>query len=112
MAIAKVVTLYNATPGGTGAGTTYNIQTDGPRNVEAPFQVTIAATATVAIEGSLDNTTFVSLASFTATGAAMVALFPYMRANITSFGSGAVKAMLLGVDLVDGPGSAGTHLVA
>jgi len=66
----------------TGAGTvltvadTFNYQT---------IQATIAGTATVQCQGSLDNTTFETLGSLTATGSCVTeGAWKYIRANISA----------------------------
>lgn len=61
------------------------------------FQVVIATTATVTIEGRLDNSgtaPWVVIATFTVSGAQAVELFTFMRANVTAWTSGNVDAWL------------------
>ncbi len=51
--------------------------------------------ATVKLEGSLDNSTFIDVSNdFTASGGERVALMPFLRANVTVLGSGSVSAWL------------------
>lgn len=75
----------------TGAQTAVAVD-KGP--VERVVQAIVSATGTVAIEGSFDGSTnWVSIYSFTASGAQLVALFPYMRANISA-NTGAITVLL------------------
>lgn len=78
----------------TGASTTRNVQ-----NYDASeygiFQATISGTATVTIEGRLDRLhDWVVVDTFTASDASRITLFPEMRANVTSYSSGTVRASL------------------
>jgi hypothetical protein len=57
-------------------------------------QAVITGTATVVLEGSLDNTNWVTITSFTASGGSGVLLWPYLRGNVTSRTSGNVTLML------------------
>jgi len=83
------VTLQDAATA-TGAGTvqsvsdTFSYQT---------IQVVIAGTATVQCQGSLDNTTFETLGSLTATGSCVTeGAWKYIRANISACSSCTVTA--------------------
>jgi hypothetical protein len=61
------------------------------------LQVTGITTATVALEGSLDGTTFFTLGTaLTANGLVTVANAPkYLRANCTAYTSGTIIAKVL-----------------
>jgi len=77
------------------AGASVAVQADagGP----AFLQVTGITTATVALEGSLDGTTFFTLGTaLTANGLVTVAVAPkYLRANCTAYTSGTIVAKVL-----------------
>jgi hypothetical protein len=77
------------------AGASVAVQADagGP----AFLQVTGITTATVALEGSLDGTTFFTLGTaLTANGIVTVANAPkYLRANCTAYTSGTIIAKVL-----------------
>ncbi len=77
------------------AGASVAVQSDagGP----AFLQVTGITTATVALEGSLDGTTFFTLGTaLTANGLVTVANAPkYLRANCTAYTSGTIIAKVL-----------------
>ena len=77
------------------AGASVAVQADagGP----AFLQVTGITTATVALEGSLDGTTFFTLGTaLTANGLVTVANAPkYLRANCTAYTSGTIIAKVL-----------------
>ncbi len=83
-----------------GAGATFqpsNTKNSGDMGV-VQFQLT--NTATVKLEGSLDNVNFIDVSNdFAATGSEVndgerVALMPFMRANVTAHTSGTVSAWL------------------
>lgn len=75
------VTLQNAATA-TGAGTVLTVQDTFPYWT---IQATIAGTATVQCQGSLDNTTFETLGSLTATGSCVTeGAWKYIRANISA----------------------------
>jgi len=77
------------------AGASVAVQADagGP----AFLQVTGITTATVALEGSIDGTTFFTLGTaLTANGLVTVAVAPkYLRANCTAYTSGTIIAKVL-----------------
>lgn len=75
------VTLQNAATA-TGPGTVLSLQDTWKYQT---IQVTIAGTATVQCQGSLDNTTFETLGSLTATGSCVTeGAWKYIRANISA----------------------------
>jgi len=60
------------------------------------FQVEITGTATVQMQGRVDeNFSWHTLETYTASGADKVAVFPHMRANISAYSSGEVTAVLI-----------------
>jgi hypothetical protein len=75
------VTLQNAATA-TGVGTVQAVSDTFPYWT---IQVTIAGTATVQCQGSLDNTTFETLGSLTASGSCVTeGAWKYIRANISA----------------------------
>lgn len=86
------ITLLNSV---TASGASRAVQADagGP----AFLQVTGITTATVALEGSIDGTTFFTLGTaLTANGLVTVAVAPkYLRANCTAYTSGTIIAKVL-----------------
>ena len=53
-------------------------------------------TGTLKLQGSLDGTNFVDVASFTASGSVAVTIFPFLKGNLSSIGgsSGTVSLLL------------------
>lgn len=85
MADAKLVSIDGV--GATGAGTSVRIRVpSGKDNV--PVVIRGITTATVKVEGSLDGTNWVELASKSADFAGVVPAFPYLRGNITAWTEG------------------------
>ena len=86
------VTLQNAATA-TGAGTVWEV----PDSFEyQTIQVVITNTATVQCQGSLDNTTFETLGTLTATGSCVTeGAWKYIRANISACTSCIVTAKLV-----------------
>ena len=86
------ITLLNSVVA-TGASKAVQSDAGGP----AFLQVTGITTATVALEGSLDGTTFFTLGTaLTANGLVTVANAPkYLRANCTAYTSGTIIAKVL-----------------
>jgi hypothetical protein len=77
----------------TGAGTAARIRVT--KNVEQVLYVIRGiTTATVKIQGSLDGTNWVDLASATADEGGGVTAMPYMRANVTAYTTGTIVAEL------------------
>lgn len=87
------VTLQDAATA-TGAGTVWGPIGD---NFEyQTIQVVISGTATVQCQGSLDNTTFETLGSLTATGSCITeGAWKYVRANISACTACTVTAKLV-----------------
>lgn len=92
----KVATLLNAVAA-TGAGSTQDTRRergadlDPDRQVESlAVQVIGTFVGTVAIEVSLDGTTWFAITSKTAVDAFQVAYFPYVRGNVTAYTSGSI----------------------
>lgn len=86
------VTLQNAATA-TGAGTVLEAQDVFEYQT---IQVTIAGTATVQCQGSLDNTTFETLGTLTATGSCVTeGAWKYIRANISACTACTVTAKLV-----------------
>lgn len=89
----KRINLLNGVSA-TGAGVTVHVVV--PTGVENfRYAVRGIGTATVELEGSIDGTNWASLKSVTSDEGGLVTAFPYMRANITSYGSGTIFADLL-----------------
>jgi len=86
------ITLLNSVVA-TGASRAAQFDAGGP----AFLQVTGITTATVALEGSIDGTTFFTLGTaLTADGLVTVAVAPkYLRANCTAYTSGTIIAKVL-----------------
>ena len=86
------VTLQNAATA-TGAGTVWEV----PDYFEyQTIQVVVTNTATVQCQGSLDNTTFETLGTLTATGSCVTeGAWKYIRANISACTSCTVTAKLV-----------------
>jgi len=83
------VTLQNAATA-TGAGTVLQVQDAFPYQT---IQVVVAGTATVQCQGSLDNTTFETLGTLTATGSCVTeGAWKFIRANISACSSCTVTA--------------------
>lgn len=89
--LSSPVTLLNAVVA-TGAGS--GVPIDG-----VPFSVVVTGitTATVAVQGSLDGTNFVTIGSaLTADGTvSSTTPYKYIRGNVTSYTSGTITAKLL-----------------
>lgn len=89
--LSSAVTILSAVTA-TGAGTGYPI--DG-----VPFSVVVTGitTATVAIQGSVDGTNYVTIGSaLTADGTGGATTpYKYVRANVTAYTSGTITAKLL-----------------
>lgn len=78
--------------GATGAGVGTTAQ---PERKDWVAQVTGITTATVDIQGSLDNTNWETLSSLTADGKyENSAAWKYVRANISAYTSGTINAKL------------------
>ena len=77
----------------TGAGSVY--QSDGLDNQKVQYAISGTFVGTVAIEGSIDGTTYLELATSTTPATAEVSLMPFMRANVTAYTSGAIDAALI-----------------
>lgn len=95
-----LITALNAVTA-TGAGTAVPLfagiggQPRGYRRGDSAIvQVFLTGTATVALQGSSDNTNWVTLQSFTADG--MVEVIPplYLRGNVTARSSGAITMLI------------------
>ena len=86
------VTLLNAV---VATGASKAVQADACQ--PAFLQVTGITTATVALQGSLDGTTYVTIGTaLTADGIVTVANAPkYLRANCTAYTSGTITAKVL-----------------
>lgn len=85
-------TLLNAV---TATGASSAVQVDGGQPVF--LQVSGITTATVALQGSLDGTTFATIGTaLTADGIVTIANAPkYVRANCTAYTSGTITAKIL-----------------
>ena len=85
-------TLLNAV---TATGASTAVQVDGGQPVF--LQVSGITTATVALQGSLDGTTFATIGTaLTADGIVTIANSPkYVRANCTAYTSGTITAKIL-----------------
>lgn len=85
-------TLLNAV---TATGASAAVQVDGGQPVF--LQVAGITTATVALQGSLDGTTFATIGTaLTADGIITIANSPkYVRANCTAYTSGTITAKIL-----------------
>ena len=85
-------TLLNAV---TATGASTAVQVDGGQPVF--LQVSGITTATVALQGSLDGTTFATIGTaLTADGIVTIANAPkYVRANCTAYTSGTITAKIL-----------------
>lgn len=89
--MAKEAKLLDAV-GATGAGTA--VQNPGRHKL---FQAVISGTATVDIEGSLDNVNWVQLGQLTASGIVSDSdPWEYVRANVTAWTSGTVTVIMRG----------------
>jgi hypothetical protein len=87
-------TLLNAVTS-TGAGSTIALSDDSRRrSPQAIVQAIISATATVAIEGSVDGTNWFSIYSWTASGGQLVNVPSYVRGNCTARTSGTISLLL------------------
>jgi hypothetical protein len=91
----RVLTLTSASTA-TGVGEDYTVLQHGGQGSFARgiVQALLTGTATVALQGSLDGTNWVSLVDYSGNGADEVGLMPYVRGNVTSFTSGAVTLKL------------------
>ena len=90
----NVITLLNAVTA-TGAGSTVEPLVDADHQIDnLPVQVFGTFVGTVAIEVSLDGTTWHAYASKTAAEAFTVPYFPYVRANVTAYTSGSISAKI------------------
>lgn len=69
------------------------VRTYPTNGTEGTFQVKISAACTVTLQGSNDGTNYVTVDTFTATGAKIVALFQFMR-TVTAGNTGTVDAWL------------------
>ena len=92
MAITAPITLLNAVVA-TGASTAVQADPGQP----AFLQVAGITTATVALQGSLDGTTYATIGTaLTADGIVTIANAPkYLRANCTAYTSGTITAKVL-----------------
>ncbi len=85
--------------GATGADTSsvYGItpKSSVTSQVRGIVQAIISVTSTVALQGSLDNSTWFTIKEFTASDASDVALTPFIRAKVTTYGSGSITVMLI-----------------
>lgn len=90
--LSSARTLLNAV---TASGASAAVQVDGGQ--PAFLQVSGITTATVALQGSLDGTTFATIGTaLTADGIITVANAPkYLRANCTAYTSGTITAKIL-----------------
>lgn len=90
--LTSPVTLLNAVVA-TGASKVIQVDAGQP----AFLQVTGITTATVALQGSLDGTTFATIGTaLTADGIITIANAPkYLRANCTAYTSGTITAKVL-----------------
>ena len=77
----------------TGAGSVYSDDGRGGATIVAVTAGTFVGT--VKIEGSVDGTNYVELASNTANDVDTVAMLPYMRGNVSAYTSGAVEVDFL-----------------
>lgn len=78
-----------------GSGTAVELPRRGQGQDEALVQVEITGTATVAIEGRLnDSLSWVSLTSVSANGLVPVAFVPHLRATVSGYSSGTVTAQV------------------
>lgn len=91
MALSNLLSAVTA----TGAGTTVHFSDETRRkSPQAIVHAIISATATVALQGSINNTDWFTIYSFTTTGAQLVDLPPYVRGNVTAYTSGTVSLVL------------------
>ena len=90
--LTQPITLLSAV-GATGASTAVQADAGQP----AFLQVSGITTATVALQGSLDGTTYATIGTaLTADGIITVANAPkYLRANVTAWTSGSITAKVL-----------------
>ena len=90
--LSAAKTLLNAV---TATGASSAVQVDGGQPVF--LQVSGITTATVALQGSLDGTTFATIGTaLTADGIITIANAPkYIRANCTAYTSGTITAKIL-----------------
>ena len=90
--LSAAKTLLNAV---TATGASTAVQVDGGQ--PAFLQVSGITTATVALQGSVDGTTFATIGTaLTADGIITVANAPkYLRANCTAYTSGTITAKIL-----------------
>jgi hypothetical protein len=90
--LTSPVTLLSAV---VATGASKAVQADGGQ--PAFLQVTGITTATVALQGSLDGTTFATIGTaLTADGIVTIANAPnYLRANCTAYTSGTITAKIL-----------------
>lgn len=89
-----VSTLINAAAA-TGAGTGYQFADEiRVRSPNAIVQAIITGTGTVALEGSLNGSTWFPVTTFSASGAQVIDLPPRVRGNVTAFTSGTVTLLL------------------
>lgn len=59
------------------------------------FQVDISGTATVVLEGRISpQMTWATIDTYTASGAGRISLFPHMRARVSAYTSGTIRAEL------------------
>ena len=92
----KVYTLYNKVPANE-SGTVQNMPLDKDKDESGLVQAVYSggAAGTIKLEGTLDGTNYVEVASFTANGAKSVLLFPNMRATVSgSNGTGTLSLYL------------------
>ena len=90
--LSAAKTLLNAV---TASGASSAVQVDGGQPVF--LQVSGITTATVALQGSLDGSTFATIGTaLTADGIITIANAPkYIRANVTAYTSGTITAKVL-----------------
>ena len=90
--LSAPITLLSAV---TASGASKAVQVDGGQPVF--LQVSGITTATVALQGSLDGTTFATIGTaLTADGIITIANAPkYIRANCTAYTSGTITAKIL-----------------
>lgn len=91
MATTTLLSAVGATGAGTGTAFSDDVRA---RTASGIVQAIISATATVALEGSVNNSAWFTIISFTASGAQVVDLPPYVRGNVTAFTSGTVTLLL------------------
>lgn len=79
----------------TGAGSSFALSDESRRRApQAIVQAVISATATVALEGSVNGTNWFSIYSWTSSGGQLVDVPSYVRGNVTAYTSGTVSLLL------------------